>query len=124
MTALDHVLVWVYMAFVIAPLIMMVLYVVGIQYEAGGICLALVPVVLIALALDVLLNYVPLAVYTWDWKHWRFESEYTFSQRMPRLIDEGGQLTAALLVLKDALDVLCPSQLHIPLRKREAATPA
>lgn len=43
-------LAWLWMLFVVAPLLLLLLllYTVGIQYEAGGVCWVLLPLVLVA----------------------------------------------------------------------------
>jgi len=106
-------LAWAWMLLVVALPLMFLLYVVGIQYQAGGICWVLVPVVLVGWLLDLLLNYTTLAFYTWD-RPRRAEREYTFSQRMPRLIASGGTVGWLCLKLAHALNALAP-QIHIDL---------
>jgi hypothetical protein len=111
---------WLWFIFIVVPLFMFLLYTVGIQYQGGGVCLALVFVVLAAWLLDVLLNYTVLVIYTrLDWPRGR---EYTFSQRMPRLIAGGparrrpGPVGRQCLLLAHALNALAPKT-HINLER-------
>lgn len=107
-------LAWLWTLFVVAPLLMLVLYAAGIQYEAGGwMRWWLLPLVLVAAVLDVLLNYTVLAVYTADFP---LRGEFTFSQRMPRLIEAGGRVGKVCLLLALALNVLAPGGVHIKLK--------
>lgn len=71
---------------------MLVLYAVGIQYQREslpqwlrGVCSG---VVILALVLDVLLNWTLFSLYLWEWPRWkvdRLKPEYTFSDRLERL---------------------------------------
>lgn len=107
---------WLYMLFVIAPLLLLLLYVVGIQYQAGGICKALLPVVLVAWLLDVLLNWTVFIVYTWfDVPSWQ-RREFTLSQRLARLIAAGGVVGALCWTLACILNALCPGGVHVVLQ--------
>lgn len=70
----------------ISLLLLWPLYIVGIQYERGGWWRVLLPVTLVAAALDVILNYTELALLTWDKPR---HGEYTFSMRLERLQRRG-----------------------------------
>jgi len=107
-------LVWLWMLLVVAPLLMFLLYVVGIQYQAGGVCLLLAFVTVFAWLLDILLNYTTLVVYTAFDIPQRARREFTFSQRMPRLIAAGGTVGRLCLMLAHALNALAP-KIHINL---------
>jgi hypothetical protein len=99
---------------VVAPLLMFLLYVVGIQYESGAwLRTCLMPLVAVAALLDVFLNYTVFYLYTgFDWPE---KGEYTFSQRMPRLIDKGGWVGRLCLILAIALNALAPVEhINIP----------
>ncbi len=104
--------VWIYMLMIVALPTLLLLYTVGIQYEAGGICRVLVVFVLLGWLLDVLLNYTALRAYTGDKPR---AGEYTFSQRLARLITRGGRIGTLCLWLALALNALCPSQKHVHL---------
>lgn len=120
MTPIDHILIWAYMLFVVAPPLMFLLYVVGIQYQAGGVCKWLGFVTAIAWVLDLLLNYTALVVYTDFDRPQHALREFTFSQRMPRLIAAGGTVGWLCLMLAHALNALAP-KIHIDLAPSQSA---
>lgn len=105
---------WVYMAIVITPLVLLLLYVSGIQYEAGGICMALIPIVLVGWVLDWLYNWTVFSIVTRDVPS---RAEFTISQRLARLILRGGYTGAACLLLACILNALCIGGNHIKLPK-------
>ncbi|MES2415085.1 MAG: hypothetical protein V4614_14860 [Pseudomonadota bacterium] len=106
---------WVWLAFVVVPPLLLLFYVTGIQYEAGGVCLALVPVVLIGWLLDVLLNWsVFIALTGGDVPSWA-RREFTLSQRLGRLIARGGRVGRLCLLLALTLNALCIGQNHVRL---------
>jgi len=92
------------------------LYVIGIQYQRGGwwrLCLvAAVP----ALLLSVVANYSLLAILTWDWPR---NGEYTFSQRLARLVDAPGwRGVLAWPIARWLLDPFDPDGVHIKSKPR------
>ena len=96
----------------ISILILWPLYIVGVQAMRGGWWYVLAPVTLVALVLDVLLNYTELALLTLDWPRDRYE--ITFSNRLKRLVqrdDWRGKF--AKLVAVYMLDPFDPSGKHI-----------
>ena len=79
------------------PLLMLVLYAIGIQYQRESlpqwlrdVCLG---VASLALVLDVLLNWTLFSLYLWElprWKDGEIKPEYTFSDRLERLVLTNG----------------------------------
>ncbi|MES2910635.1 MAG: hypothetical protein V4718_04565 [Pseudomonadota bacterium] len=112
---MTTVLVWLWMAFVVIPMLLGVLYVAGIQYQAGGVCLGLAPLALIAWAIDIPLNWSVFIVYLWDIPK-RSLSEWTISQRLARVISESGRMKSDYLRLALALNALCPHQDHVKFK--------
>ncbi|MES2909842.1 MAG: hypothetical protein V4718_00550 [Pseudomonadota bacterium] len=110
-------LAWLWMLFVVAPLLLLLLYAAGIQYQAGGICKALLPVVLVAWLLDVLLNWTVFVIYTSDCPSWQ-RREFTLSQRLARLIAAGGVVGSLCWLLACTLNALCPGGVHVSLEGR------
>lgn len=95
-----------------------VLYVIGIQYQRGGwwrICLV---AALPAILLNVLMNFTVLAVLTWDWPR---KGEWTFSQRLSRLVLETGwRGTLAWYTARYLLDPFDPDGIHIKPKTRSS----
>lgn len=88
------------------------LYIIGVQYERGGWCRVVAPVTLIALVLDVLLNFTELALITWDRP--RDEHELTFSNRLKRLVKDGGwRGNFARFVARRMLNPFAPGGRHV-----------
>ena len=107
---------WVVLLLITFPLwgipALWLLFPLAIQYERGGVWLCVAPVTLLALLLDVVLNYTTLALLTWDFPRW---GEWTFSTRLARLIqfpDEGYQRYWSRYVAR-CLDAIAPSGQHI-----------
>lgn len=98
------------------PLLMLVLYAIGIQYQRTtlpqwlrGLCEL---VAVIAAILDFALNWSLFAFFFWDWPQ-RDRGEWMLSERMPRLnLDMGwrGQISRSLTIV---LNRLAPSGKHI-----------
>lgn len=96
----------------ISLLILWPLYIIGVQYERGGWWVVLMPITLIALVFDVLLNFTELAALTWDWP--RNEYELTFSNRLKRLVhDSGWRGNFARFVARRMLDPFAPGGRHV-----------
>lgn len=92
----------------LAPLALAILYPVAIQYERGGLWRLLLPITLVALVLDVVLNYTSLALLTWDSP---LRKEYTFSIRLERLVFSYGwrkQIARAIAVYLNYWDPTPP----------------
>lgn len=88
------------------------LYIIGVQYERGGWWRLVAPITLIALALDVLLNFTELALLMWDWPRDRYE--LTFSNRLKRLVLDGGWRGAfARFVANRMLNPFAPNGKHV-----------
>lgn len=96
----------------ISLLILWPLYIIGVQYERGGWWVVLMPITLIALVFDVLLNFTELAALTWDWP--RNEYELTFSNRLKRLVhDSGWRGNFARFVARRMLNPFAPGGRHV-----------
>ena len=88
-----------------------VLYAVGIQYQRGGWWRVCIAFALPALLLSALLNYTLLALVFWDVPR---RGEYTFSERLRRLIRAPGwRGKLARLVKEKLLDPFDPDGVHI-----------
>ena len=94
----------------ISVLFLLPLYAIGIQYQRGGGWYIVVPVVLIALILDFLLNFTELAVLTLDFPRM---GEWTFSTRLSRLKLNTDWRGDVARYIKRCLDAIAPSGLHI-----------
>lgn len=100
-----------------------VLYPLAIQYERGGWWrLCYIPAVP-AGVLDVLLNHTTLAVLTWSFPRLRRDKyEFTFSDRLARLYWDEGWRGHCAVYLKQALDGIAPSGVHIHPQTVDVAT--
>ena len=88
------------------------LYIVGVQAMRGGWWYLLAPVTLVALVLDVVLNYTELALLTLDFPRDRYE--LTFSNRLKRLVKrDDWRGNFARFVARRLLDPFDPSGKHI-----------
>ena len=91
-----------------------VLYVIGIQYQRGGWWRVCLVAALPGIVLNVVLNFTVLALITWDWPR---KGEWTFSQRLERLIaGTGWRSAAAFFVARYLLDPFDPDGIHIKTR--------
>lgn len=98
----------------ISILMLWPLYIVGIQYERGGWWRLVLPITCLAFILDVVLNYTELAFLTWDWPQ---KGEYTFSQRLARLLlDAGRRGTMARFIEHYMLGPFDPDGFHVKAR--------
>jgi hypothetical protein len=94
--------------------VLWVLYVVGIQYQRGGWWRLCVVVAVPALLLSVLANFTVLALITWDWPK---RGEWTFSQRLARLLHAPGwRGLLAWAIARFLLDWADPDGVHIKSR--------
>lgn len=85
-------------------------YFLSIQHERGGKWKPLVAVGVVALAIDVILNYTELALLTLDFPR---KGEYTFSTRLMRLQYDTGWRGSFARYLSDCLNKIAPSGEHI-----------
>lgn len=90
--------------------ILFMCYAIGIQYERGGLWNVCRIVYAAGWFVDVLANYTELALLTWDLPRW---GEWTFSQRLPRLIRQKGWRSTLAVHIAQLLDRLAPSGRHI-----------
>lgn len=91
-------------------LLLALLYPIAIQYERGGWWLAVAPITILALVVDVLVNYTELALLTWDWPR---RGEWTFSTRLGRLVRYDDWRGDVARVVAFWLDRLAPSGRHV-----------
>lgn len=68
-------------------ILLALLYPIAVQAERGGWWRLVAPVTLVALVIDVIANYTELALLTWDRPR---KGEWTFSQRLNRLVHNTG----------------------------------
>lgn len=88
------------------------LYFIGIQYERGGWWNLCIPVVIIALILDVILNYTEWVVMLGQLPN---KNEFTISKRLKTLRDsyENGWRNKFARFVSRVLDATAPSGKHI-----------
>lgn len=91
-------------------LLLAILYPLAVQYERGGYWRLVAPVTVLALVIDVLGNHTELALLTWDWPR---KGEWTFSQRLERLIRSSGWRAGIAIPIANALNWIAPSGRHI-----------
>ena len=84
-------------------------YVIGIQYERGGLWLAVAPVTVVALVLDVVLNWTLFALLLWQPARW---GAWTFSQRLEYLVGDTGWRGAIARPVATVLNWIAPRR-HI-----------
>ena len=94
----------------ISIFILLPLYAIGIQYQRKGLWYVVLPVTLVALVLDFLLNYTELALFTLDIPQ---RGEWTFSTRLSRLRWNSDWRGDVARYLKRGLDAIAPSGVHI-----------
>lgn len=94
----------------ISVFVLLPLYAVGIQYERKGVWYVVLPVTVVALALDAVLNYTELALLTWDWP---MRGEFTFSTRLKRLKNATGWRGEVARYIARCLDAIAPSGHHV-----------
>jgi hypothetical protein len=90
--------------------ILLPLYCLTIQYERQGKWRVLIPLGILALAIDVVLNFSGLSIVTLDFPKW---GEWTFSKRLSRLqynTDWRGEFAR---YIAGCLDKIAPSGKHI-----------
>ena len=94
----------------ISIIFLLPLYILGIQYQRGGFWRLLLPVTLIAFIVDIMLNYSELALLTWDYPK---AGEYTFTNRLNRLIKETGLRGTLAINIAKVLNYFSPDGQHI-----------
>jgi len=95
---------------VISIFLLLPLYAIGIQIERGGWWRVLMPVTVLALILDALLNFTELALLTLDFPGW---GEWTFSTRLKRLKTEENWRGPMAKYIARGLDAIAPSGQHV-----------
>lgn len=93
-----------------APLLMLVLYAIGIQYERGGLWSVCAVVALMGYVFDVLMQYTLAQVYFWEIAP---QGEATISQRLARLIERKDWRWDIARRLASILNRMAPSGVHI-----------
>lgn len=91
-------------------ILLALLYPMAVQYERGGWWRLVAPLTLLALVVDVIANYTELALLTWDFPQ---KEEWTFSKRIPRLLQKNDWRASLLCPVVDFLDTLAPDGRHI-----------
>ena len=91
-------------------MLLALLYPFAIQYERRGWWYTVLPITLLAYVVDVIANYTELAVLTWDFPR---QYEYTFSQRLSRLIHDTGWRGSVARPIALVLNRIAPSGRHI-----------
>ena len=94
----------------ISVFLLLPLYAIGIQFERGGWWRMVLPVTLVALLLDVVLNYTELALLTLDFP---VKNEWTFSTRLARLRYDSDWRGDTARYIARGLDAIAPSGKHI-----------
>ena len=94
----------------LSPLILLVMYAIGVQYKRDGWWLLLMPVYIAGAPLDWLLNFTLFALIFWDWPK---RGEWTLSKRLPRLNREHGWRGRFARRVTRLLDALDPTGLHV-----------
>lgn len=94
----------------ISIFVLLPMYFIAIQHERGGKWKPLVAVGVVALAIDVILNYTELALMTLDFPR---KGEYTFSTRLQRLQYNTCWRGGFARYLAPVLDKIAPSGRHI-----------
>lgn len=108
-------------AFLGLPILMFVLYVIGIQYQRltwwGWVRAICGFFALIALLLDFILNWSLLSLYYWQWPERgteRYKTEWTFSDRLNRLCLTTGWRGSVALPISKVLNIFAYKHDHIP----------
>lgn len=111
--------------FVGLPLVLLVLYAVGIQHERPALrrglanqilWLVLAGVAWIALVVDVLLNWTVLCIYFWEWPRRRpqvHKTEWTLTERLERLVLATGWRSTLARGVAHLLNWFSPTHDHI-----------
>lgn len=94
----------------ISVFLLLPLYAVGIQIERRGWWLAVLPVTLLALLLDVVLNFTELALLTLDFPR---RGEWTFSSRLVRLQHAEGWRGHVARYVARCLNAIAPGGRHV-----------
>jgi hypothetical protein len=95
---------------ILSPLLLLVMYAIGVQYKRDGWWLLLMPVYLAGWPLDVLLNFTLFALIFWDWPKW---GEWTLSKRLTRVNKTTGWRGRFARRVTRLLDALDPTGLHV-----------
>jgi hypothetical protein len=91
-------------------LLLALLYPIAIQYERGGWWLLVTPITVVAMLIDVAANWTELSLALWEWPK---PYEYTFSDRLSRLIHEQGWRSDIARFVSRILNYIAPSGKHI-----------
>jgi hypothetical protein len=94
----------------ISVALLLPLYFASIQYERGGLWRLCAVFVVVGLALDVILNYTELTIFTLDFPK---RGEWTFSKRLARLQYNDGWRGEFARYVAGCLNAIAPSGRHI-----------
>jgi hypothetical protein len=115
---IDPLIIWLITAPLWLPLLLLVAYAVGIQYERAGMgqgwgwhaaWLVAGP----AWVADIILAHSLFAAYL---RYWPQRGEWTFSQVLARLIERDGLTGEIARYLKRVLDAIAPTGIHVKPR--------
>ena len=101
-----YLLIWLW----ISTVLFFLLYTVGIQYKRGGWWMALSPVAVLALLIDVPANYTTWAVIFWELPR---PGEYTLTKRLGRLRYDFGWRGAVARYITRVIDAIEPDGSHV-----------
>ena len=91
-------------------LLLALLFPIAIQYERGGWWLLVMPITLITMLVDVVANWTELSLFLWEWPQ---KNEYTFSDRLERLVHYQGWRGDIARYVASILNYIAPSGKHI-----------
>jgi hypothetical protein len=99
------------------PLILAILYPIAIQYERGGLWQIFYLVAVPAVIVDFFANFLVFSIVFYD-KPFRYSAtlhrlEYTFSDRLERLVFELGWKRKVARFIAKTLNSIAPSKVHI-----------
>ena len=102
---------------VTSPLLLAALYPIAIQYERGGWWQIFYLVAIPALIIDFIANLIPLSILLFEhplkYSPTLHRTEYTFSDRLERLVFETNWRGPVARVTAKTLNTIAPSKVHI-----------
>ena len=91
-------------------ILLALLFPIAIQYERGGWWNVVLPVTLLTIFVDVVANWTELSLLLLEWPK---AHEYTFSDRLERLVFDGGWRGELARPIAMTLNRIAPSHSHI-----------